>query len=183
MLRTLPARRSTRPFTSRLNNTAPRLVFAGIVIASTLYVYLTSAQLPDPVASQFGNGGEVTNHMSRDDYQAFTTGITLLIPLLLLVLQVWLPRVATRFVSIPRRVYWLAPERRAQMLDYLERHALIFGSAPALFFAAMHWMILDANSRVPPQMNNSLLLAMAGLFVAWVIAAAVTLSLHFRRAA
>ena len=166
-----------------MNITVLRLAFAAIVIVSTVIVYVTSTQLPDPVASQFGNGGEVTNRMPRDAYQAFMTGMTLLIPLVLFAFQVWLPRVATRFVSIPRRAYWLAPERRAQMLDYLERHTLIFGSAPALFFAGMHWMIVDANSRVPPQLDNSLLLAMAGLFVAWVVAAAVTLSLHFRRTA
>ena len=140
--------------------------------------------MPAPVASQFGFDGKATNRMSRDAYQAFMTGATLLIPLVLVAFQAWLLRVATRFVSIPKRDYWLAtPERRAQMLAYLERHMLIFGSAPALFFASMHWMILDANSRVPPQLNNSLLLAMAGLLVAWVVAAAITLSRHFRRVA
>jgi hypothetical protein len=36
---------------------------------------------------------------------------------------------------------------------------------------------------VPPRLDNTFLLAAAGLFVAWVIAAAVTLSLHFRRTA
>jgi len=40
---------------------------------------------------------------------------------------------------------------------------------------------IEANARVPPQFNNTFLLATGGLFVAWVIAAAVTLSLHFRR--
>ena len=158
-------------------------MFAAIVIAPTLYVYLTSAQLPDPVASHFALDGRANNRMSRDAYQAFMTGVTLLIPLLLVVFQVWLPRHYPRFLSIPHRNYWLAPEHRQQMLDYLERHTLIFGSAPALLFAGMHWMILDANSRMPPQMNNSLLLAIAGLFAAWVIAAAIALSLHFRRTA
>ena len=165
-----------------MNTTALRLAFASIVIASALFVFITSAQLPDPVASQFGSGGKVTNHMPRDAYQAFMTGMTFLIPLVLVVFQVWLPRIVTRFVSIPRRDYWLAtPERRAQMLDYLERHALISGLAPPLFFAGIHWLVADANSRVPPLLNNTLFLAIAGLFVVWVIAAAVTLSLRFRR--
>jgi hypothetical protein len=167
-----------------MNNTALRFLFAGIVIASTLFVFVTSVQLPDPVASQFDMGGKATNHMSRDAFQAFMTGMTLAVPLLLLVFQVWLPRVATRLVSIPKRDYWLAtPERRAQMLDYLERHTLISGIAPPLFFAAMQWAIIEANARVPPQFDNTFLLAAGGLFVAWVIAAAVTLSLHFRRSA
>ena len=166
-----------------MKSPALRLLFAAIVIGCTLFVFLTSAQLPDPVASHFALDGRANNRMSRDAYQAFMTGVTLLIPLLLVVFQVWLPRHYPRFLSIPRRNYWLAPEHRQQMLDYLERHTLIFGGAPALFFAGMHWMILDANSRMLPQLNNSLFLAIAGLFVVWVIAAAVTLSLHFRRAA
>lgn len=172
------------PLLAQMNNTPLRFLFAAIVVASTLFVYFTSMQLPDPVASQFDLGGKATNHMSRDVYQAFMTGMTLAVPLLLVVFQVWLPRVATRFVSIPKRGYWLAtPERRTQMLDYLERHALISGIAPPLFFAAMQWAIIEANARVPPQFNSTFLLAAGGLFVAWVIAAVVTLSLHFRRSA
>ncbi len=84
-----------------MNNTPLRVLFAGIVVASTLFVYLTSMQLPDPVASQFDMGGKA----------------------------------------------------------------------------------IEANARVPPQFNNTFLFAAGGLFVAWVIAAAVTLSLHFRRTA
>jgi len=84
-----------------MNNTALRFLFAGIVIASALFVFVASAQLPDSVASQFDMGGKA----------------------------------------------------------------------------------IEANARVPPQFNNTFLLAAGGLFVAWVIAAAVMLSLHFRRTA
>ena len=165
-----------------MNKSALRLLFAAVVVASVLYVYLSSALMPDPVASHFGVDGRANNRMSRDTYRLFMTGMTLLIPLLLVLFQALLPRVLARFVSIPRRDYWLAtPERRAQMLDYLERHTLISGLAPPLFFAGIQWLVVDANSRVPPVLNNTLFLAMGGLFLVWVISAAVSLSLHFRR--
>ena len=161
---------------------ALRFLFAAAVIGSALYVWTSSAQMPDPVASHFGADGRANSRMSRDAYQFFMTGMTLLIPLLLVVFQALLPRVLARFVSIPRRDYWLAtPERREQMVDYLERHTLISGLAPPLFFAGIQWLVVDANSRVPPVLNNTLFLAMGGLFVAWVVASAITLSLHFRR--
>ena len=55
------------------------------------------------------------------------------------------------------------------------------GSAAPLFFAGMHWLIAEANTRVPPQLDNPPFLLITGVFVACVIAAAVTLSLRFRR--
>jgi len=94
------------------------------------------------------------------------------------------PRVFTRFISIPRRDYWLkTPERRAHMLDYLERHALITGLVPPLFFAGIQRLVIDANARVPPQLDNQWFLLMGGAFVICMICAGVVLGLHFRRTA
>jgi hypothetical protein len=160
-----------------------RLLFAVIVIGATAFVYLTSGQLPATVASKFNWDGHATSYMSRDAYRAFMTAGTLVIPLALLAFQVWLPRAKPRLVSIPNREYWLAPEHRPQMLAYLERHTLFFGSAAPLFFAGMHWLIVEANTHVPPRLDNPPFLLMTGVFVACVIAAAVTLSLRFRRIA
>ncbi|HEX3169478.1 MAG TPA: hypothetical protein VHQ88_02810, partial [Burkholderiales bacterium] len=90
-----------------MNRTTLRLLFAVTVIASTAYVYLTSASLPDPLASHFAFDGHADNRMSRAAYQAMMTAMTLLIPLIVVVMQVWVPRIFTRFISIPRRDYWL----------------------------------------------------------------------------
>jgi hypothetical protein len=165
-----------------VNRSALRLLFAVTVMAATAYVYITSASLPDPLASHFAFDGHANNRTSRDAYQALMTGMTLLIPLIVVVFQVWLPRVFTRLINIPRRDYWLAtPERRAHMLDYLERHALITGLVPPLFFAGMQRLIIDANARVPPQLDNQWFLLMGGAFVICMIIAGITLGLHFRR--
>jgi hypothetical protein len=167
-----------------VNRSALRLLFAVTVIATTGYVYLTSASLPDPLASHFAFDGHANSRMSRENYQAMMTAMTLLIPLIVFLMQVWVPRVFTRFISIPRRDYWLAtPERRAHMLDYLERHALITGLVPPLFFAGVQWLVIDANTRVPPQLDNQSFLLMGGAFVICTIVGGVTLGLHFRRTA
>jgi hypothetical protein len=158
-----------------------RVLFAVTVVGATAFIYTTSGQLPDPVASKFGTGGNATSHMSRDAYCALMTLGALAVPLALLAVQVWLPRAKPRLVSIPNRDYWLAAEHRPQMLAYLERHTLIFGSTSALFFAGMHALIAEANSRVPPQLDNFPFLLMTGVFVLCTIAAAITLSLRFRR--
>jgi len=111
------------------------------------------------------------------------TGITLLIPLFVVVVQIGVPRIFTRFINIPRRDYWLAtPERRKRMLDYLESHALVSGLVPPLFLAVIHRLVVDANTRVPPQLENHWFYLMGGAFVACMIVAGVSLVLHFRRA-
>jgi hypothetical protein len=60
---------------------------------------------------------------------------------------------------------------------------LITGLVPPLFFAGMQRLIIDANARVPPQLDNQSFLLMGGAFVICMIVGGVTLGLHFRRAA
>src|SRR5689334_11900694 len=111
-----------------------RLLFACSVLAATTYVYMTTSVLPDPLASHFALDGHANNRMPREAYRWMMSGLSLLIPLLMVVFQVWLPRRFIRFISIPRRDYWLATdERRAATIEYLERHALITGIVPPLF--------------------------------------------------
>jgi len=167
-----------------VNRTALRLLFAATVVTTTAYVYVTSASLPDPLASHFAFDGHANNRMPRAAYQAMMTGMTLLLPLIVVVLQIGVSRIFTRLISIPRRDYWPAtPERRAHMLDYLERHALITGLVPPLFFAGIQRLVIDANTRVPPQLDNQWFLLMGGAFVICMIFAGVALGLHFRRTA
>ena len=167
-----------------MNIAALRGLFAATVIGATAYVFVTSGQLPDPVASKFATGGHAIAHMSRAAHQWLMTALTLAIPLILYAAQALLPRRFARLTSIPRRDYWLAtPERAENTFNWLERHALIWGIAPPLFFAGMQWMIVGANARVPAQLDNFWFLLATGAFVICVISAAVTLSLHFRRTA
>jgi len=163
-------------------NPALRLVFAALVIGSTAFAFVTSGQLPDPVAVKFDFAGNAIAYMARATYRAFMTAATPVLPLILLVLQVWLPRVQPLRVNIPNREYWLAPERRMEMFAYFERHALIVGSGSALFFAAMHRLMVHANSQVPPHLDNFIFFLTIGTFVLGVILAIIALALHFRRA-
>jgi hypothetical protein len=160
-----------------------RLLFGLTVIATAAYVYISSGALPDPLASHFRFDGHADSRMPREAYQAVMTGITLLIPLFVVVMQIGVPRIFTRFINIPRRDYWLAtPERRKRMLNYLESHALITGLVPPLFLAAIQGLVVDANTRLPPQLNNQWFYLLGGAFVICLIFSGVSLVLHFRRA-
>ena len=167
-----------------MNQSTLRWTFVITVLAAAGFIYATAGRLPDPLAAHFATDGSVNNSMSRGAYCALMTGLTLLIPLLVFVFQVWLPRRLMRFINIPNRNYWFeTEERKAQVIDYLERHGLTFGLVPPLFFAAMHWLLIDANSQVPPRLDNSLFLLLTGGFVVLVLSSVVMLALHFRRAA
>ncbi len=167
-----------------MSNSGLRWLLAASVTGCAAYILLTAARLPDPLASHFALDGSANSHMPRDAYCLLMTALTLLIPAIVVVFQIWLPRVLTRFINIPRRDYWLAtPERRAQMLAYLECHALMTGIVPPLFFAGLHRLVVNANTRVPAHLDNFWLLLLGGGFVISVIIAGVTMVLHFRRAA
>ena len=167
-----------------MSNSGLRWLLAASALGCAAYIFMTAAQLPDPLASHFALDGQANNHMPRDAYRNLMTGLTLLIPAIVVVFQVWLPRAFIRFINVPRRDYWLAtPERRAQMIAYLERHGLITAIVPPLFFAGLHRLVIDANTHAPAHLDNVWFALMGGAFVICIIAAAVSMVLHFRRAA
>jgi hypothetical protein len=166
-----------------MNRSTLRLVFAITVVGCTGYILATSSALPDPLASHFALDGRANNGMSRESYRWMMAGLALLIPLLMVFFQVWLPRRLIRFVNIPRRDYWLATEeRKAAVIDYLERHALVTGLVPPLLFAGVHRLVIEANTHTPPQLDNGWFFVLLGGFVASMIAAGLALGLHFHRA-
>jgi hypothetical protein len=51
---------------------------------------------------------------------------------------------------LPRREYWLAPERHAETMDALRRMSFGFGWLLVGFLAYVQWLVLRANAANPP---------------------------------
>jgi hypothetical protein len=84
-------------------------------------------------------------------------------------------------MKLPNRDYWLAPERIAQTRSMLVAHGVWFGSLLVAMVCFAHWLELDAQRRVPPQLSNAAL--EVGLLVFFLIAGGWILGLliAFRR--
>ena len=121
-----------------------RNLFALTYFASVVSVVGSLGDLPERVASSFGGGGAAQAFMTRTMYGALFTSFSVIVPLGLVAAFVWLPRRFSGFVNVPMREAWLAPEFRVELFRRLGLAGYLTGGSAALFFAAMHALLVEA---------------------------------------
>ena len=158
-----------------------RNLFALTYFASVVSVVGSLGDLPERVASSFGGGGAAQAFMTRTMYGALFTSFSAIVPLGLVAAFVWLPRRFSGFVNVPMREAWLAPEFRVELFRRLGLAGYLTGGSAALFFAAMHALLVEANAHVPPRLAQAPFVAVLLAFLACTIGTALGLSLALRK--
>lgn len=143
---------------------ASLLVVLNVFFVVTLMV--TKDRLPERIATHFDVSGAADGWMTRASHFQFMLTFGLLFPLAVPVICFCLRFMPASLINIPRREFWLAPERRQQTVDYLFGHALWFGCLAVCFVAGSHLLVVEANLRNPPTLSTALLLGVAGSFLA-----------------
>ena len=161
--------------------TAPIDSTTGAVILLLFLGYLallgvTASELPERVATHFGFNGQADGWMSRRAYLVFECGFPVFIAGLFAVLSVLVRVLPAWCVNIPRKDYWLAPERRALTGRLLRDWLGWLLGLLTLFFAGLHVLTLQANRAVPPQLPmGGLLLLVIAFFLGLLIWTALLL--------
>jgi len=156
-------------------------IFCLVLIPASAFVYLTSGSLPPVVASHFVAGGTADGFMPRDGYLTLMLSMTIGVPLLVVVLSCSVRLFPVRFINLPNRDYWLAPERAAETLSWMESRGAILGTLVAGFMCFAHWLVVAANKQQPPHFPEALFLPGSLLFLAALAAWLVTFLVRFRR--
>ncbi len=151
----------------------------GYAAAGLLYVALlallarTAPELPDRVATHFGVEGAADGWMSRPGYLVFTAVFPLALVALFAGLASLIRVLPARFVNLPNRDYWLAPERRATTSAMLRARFAWLGCLFVAFFGGLHVLTVEANRLTPPRlpMGGLLLVVMAFLMglMLWIV--------------
>lgn len=159
---------------------APAMLIVALVVAAVV-IGSTASTLPGSVASHYGVNGQPNGAMARSVYVAVMIAVAVGLPMLIVALTAWLPRIAPGAMNIPNRDYWLAPERRASTFAYLTAHACWMGIALAAFVTALHLIIIDANGPSPAQLRMERFLPLVVLFVTFTALGGLLMMLRFRR--
>ena len=131
----------------------------------------TYARLPERMASHFGADGVANGWMTRDGYFWFMVGIVTFVSLTMLAAFGSIRFLPNSLINIPRRDYWLAPERRDETAGALMRYGLWMIGLNSLFFLAIHLLVVAANEAQPVRLSNAVwwmlaaYLATTGAFV------------------
>ncbi|MBL9162829.1 MAG: DUF1648 domain-containing protein [Planctomycetaceae bacterium] len=133
---------------------APLAIAVFGYVAFLVGMVATYARLPERVASHFGANGVANGWMSRDGYVWFMVGAVTFTSLLLVGLCGSVRFLPASLVNIPRRDYWLAPERRDETGRVLARFGLLMAGLESLFFLAIHLLVVVANESNPVRLSN-----------------------------
>lgn len=151
----------------------PVVALLALCLGFLWYLAASSAELPDRVATHFDFGGKANGWMSRQATVTFMGAMGVGLPLLLVSMASLVRVLPPSMINIPRRDYWLAPERRSQTAMLLFRHMLWLACLIVCFMGGIHYTLVRANQTVPPHMPSGLIWPMvAGFLVAigvWII--------------
>lgn len=162
------------------SHTLTWVAFIAMLLFATAFVVATSNQLPTHVAVHFDAAGAATSFMSSAEYRLFILAFAIGLPVVLVATLRSVYSRAKNF-NLPNREYWLAPQRILRTRSFLIAHGVWFGTLFTGLMCFVHWLVLDANRRIPPTLSNQAffigLLAFFGCMVAWL----GTLLITFRR--
>jgi uncharacterized membrane protein len=131
------------------------LLFAFFLACAAVFVWLTSMRLPALVASHFDGSGAANGFMPHGFYVWFMLGFVVVLPAFMVVVT-WLAIASPKTrINLPNKDYWLAPERRAETIDYVRSGILWFGTMLVAFLCYAHWLVVLANATQPVQLANS----------------------------
>jgi hypothetical protein len=84
-------------------------------------------------------------------------------------------------LRLPNRDYWLAPERQAGTVEFLRQHMARFGSMLVVFLCYIHWLVVHANTLVPPRLPAPWAIGGIVVFVIGALVWTRLLLQHFRK--
>ena len=155
------------------------LVLAALFIA---FVLSSASSLPPTVATHFSGRGYPNAWMAASSYVtfiiAFGVGLPLLMAIAFYVVR-WLP---ASLINLPRKDFWLAPERLPETRRYLFSRGLWLGCTALLLMLGVHYTVVRANQLTPPHLAPKSAVLLLIVFLVALAVWMITFVRHFLRA-
>jgi uncharacterized membrane protein len=132
--------------------------------AQTIHYY---PRLPAVVAQHFGGDGRPNGWASRDSFFILSWTILLGISAIFMLTPRMLRKVPVSLINLPNKDYWLAPERKEESFNFLERQMEWMGVFTVGFIALVLHLAIRANLNPERRLENG---AFVALLVAYVVA-------------
>ena len=124
-----------------------------------------SDKLPPIIATHFGASGVADGWGSPRTFLGIYAALLVVITLMFCAIPAFARRVPTKWVNLPNRDYWLAPERKEATIAILERWANGFGLTTLCFLVYVFHLTLQANLRQPAILAMSPFMISLALFL------------------
>ena len=158
----------------------PLLVLGLLLIAALAQLVVFLPLMPALLASHFDGAGRANGWSSRAGFAAIEIIVLLVIVLSFVALPAWLLKVPDSMINLPRKRYWLAPERRDETMRFLTAALLWFGCACLALMLAVTHLVIRVNLGLDPNLPSGTTWGLLLTFIAFTIVWSVRLLLHFR---
>src|SRR5512136_3242549 len=125
--------------------TSQRFIFWVLILAAGMQAVYYYPLMPMTMASHFNAAGQANGWMPKESF--FLT-YALVLTLMSSIFTI-MPKVVLRFpdsmINLPNKCYWLAPERREQTGEMIERHMNTAGNLTIALLLCVFQMAFNAN--------------------------------------
>ena len=97
----------------------PKFLFVLFSVVAFAYFFQAYGQLSARVASHFDIHGAANGWQSKQEFYGFLVGTVMLVALIGFGIPRLFNTIPIQLINLPNREYWLAPERRADSINYL----------------------------------------------------------------
>jgi uncharacterized membrane protein len=163
------------------NSGLPKLIYGLLAAVGLLYFSFLYPQLPDPMASHFNASGAVTAWMPKSAFFILIPVIALAASVPVFLVPRSMANLPNDKINLANKEYWLAPERRAETIQYLGIQMGWLGCALLTLLLCGLYNAVAANLRPDHNFDSGSFYIALGAFFAFIIFWLVRLLLHFAR--
>lgn len=157
-----------------------RIVFVASFVANVMLALVSLAILPERVAIHFGWGGMPDQWASKETHALTLLGLETCLFLILCLLPRLAGAIPARWVNLPNKPFWLAPENRARFQAKCAALIHRFGTALFFFLFAFGLHAIQANLAQPVRLQQRSLFVFLAMFVAYAIGWCIAFFRAFR---
>lgn len=157
-----------------------RVAFITSFLANVMVTLVSLLILPERVAIHFGLGGLPDSWASNLNSTLLMLGVHALVFVSLYFSPKLLATIPSRWISLPNRNYWLAPERRSEAVAKFSQLMWQFGTAVFLFMLLAGVLTMRANLSAPVRLEEGVLLIGLAVFLAYTAYWTIALLRAFR---
>jgi uncharacterized membrane protein len=151
-----------------------------LILASMAQVVYYYPQLPEVIASHFNFEGTANGWQPKGAFFGIYGGVIVLLVLVFSAPVLFMDRIPDSLINLPRKDYWLAPERRAETFSFINGQMLAYGNATLLFMLIVFNLAIRANLAPQKLLPSSIMLPLLGGYILFTVIWTIRFFLRFR---